>query len=263
MCQLKERKEQVEKAIDSGRKLIQAWNDRLTFNNLRLRERYVNGTLNLVAHVRCDLGDNVEYLAIFKKAPNVSNNLAKRNNPTAIWAGLDSIYRTVGINHHGEAAYSACSDDEPSMLVDVVQPLDDVQDAGLTPSVVRLYRFIKCKSAIRHPLYLAAHGGFVRCPFVAHNELGLGFLRNIAVGFNELPNQVIKGASQVMDYITNDDWDVIGDGVAELPLIKFVAGLRVFLNDERVTMEVTELSGDQFQLVDVAFGPFDLEFDNS
>src|SRR5260370_3561930 len=67
MRQLKKRNKMVDNALHNINQMVEQWKNRLTLNNLRLTERYLEGSMERVLHLRGDIaGHPNDFCAILR-----------------------------------------------------------------------------------------------------------------------------------------------------------------------------------------------------
>lgn len=190
-----ERLKQADDAINKFRHLLKCWNDRLTFDNLRLSERYIKSQLEIIVRL--------SVVGFRGKVDDFIAHHERHFGPTL--EGNDNSSASI---HRPFAKTAACGN-EDAVLVDAVQFMDIPKSA--VPTCVRLYREQDFFRANPYLVYFSLADS--RCVL-------LGGLADRKVGFpiggtfsclDQLPSKMIEGASEIMNGIADNDGEIIGN----------------------------------------------------
>jgi len=250
--------------INKIRKMMEKWQNRMTLDNLRLCERYLNGDVVLFIIVipagELSLGHPSEYCAIFQNVDSLSRLEGIENG----WVDLrdgNSPAPTNPVFRQGNVAPPAGSaDHEQTMLVNNVEMMD--QPEIVVSSLIRVQSVDHAFRDRADSLYLSQKVGFIFGRSVKNRELNPS--RDVAVRLNELPNEMVEGAPQIVDSIPDDAGEIIGDSPVAInsDLLDFVSGLRIILADDEVGVGLAEGVNAGFKITDVILGPFDFKSDS-
>lgn len=257
-----ERDELVNHSLDKLRELGQVWRDRLTFDNLRLAERYVKGDLDLcVVFQRIGTRDTGEYVAVLKKDgfPRIGKKCGIGRDFPVNFTDLVPEFQHLsdpGIgNPIEEAAGPGRRDDQQLVLVEIIKLAQ--RPEAIVPTVVRLCRLDEWYNRSRDILYFSLRSArIIRC---GSEDGPRGISSGDAmISFNQSARQVVEGGSKVVNTIAGNERNGIGDRSAESNPMNFISSLRVVLDDRSISIVLVEGQRLDFQLMDVMFGPFNL-----
>ena len=231
-------------AVHKIRHTIERFNNRLSSDNLRLSERYINAELKLLLSGSF-IGRNgniCNFIAEFQRArflPERNRHSTDISPPTA---------------------YECRDSDQESMFVSDVEFMEIPK--RVVSSRVRLYRANDFFRARSHHLYFSLADG--RCIFLgglANRKIGIS-VRGAATSFNKLPNKMVEGTSQIMNGIAEDQRDFVWDGTDFRDIKRHVLNFRLFLDSENIRLSITEGADLRVQNLNVLFGPFNFESDS-
>jgi hypothetical protein len=154
------------------------------------------------------------------------------------------------------------SGENDAVFVDVVQSVQNVKGVSL-PSFVRLYS-LKCVEGIISQealLFDSSKQGFVFTGFVPDRKLALP-IRSLHLkrDQHELPAQMVEGAPKVLDRISDDCSDAIGNARDTINLINH---LRLYLFGDAIGLGSEEGLDCRPKFDEVLFGPFKFQPDES
>ena len=259
------RNELADKGVNELAHLVKKWNDRLTLQNLRLCERYLNNEIHIIVQLALTGTSGqaklCDYVAVFQYADCVTRSKVERLLPNGIGpfdvrAVLTQPFTAVSQSVHHDASHRGSANDEMSVLVDIIQLVD--QPEGLAPSIIRLGSVDEFFRARIDSLYLSQKLGFVFGRDIVNGEL-VRLARCSAVGLNELPNQMIEGGPQVVNGIADDAGKIVREFGQDFDPKDCASRLRVLLGNDSVTVGFAKGDKSLLKIVDVMFGPFDLE----
>jgi hypothetical protein len=227
---LQHRKELVDHAVHNINDLMEKWDQRLTLQNLRLRSRFLSGDIDFI--IRCMAKESVE-VWVCSLSPEVALE-------------SDSFKQNVLPDR-----------DNGLVFIDIANLVQSPE--CIIPTLVRFERINKPHRVGAHSLYFSAFGFFV-C-------LGVGcdwesrMLRGSApVGFDKLPCEVIQGTPKIVHDVPGDGKQLKGtNGVSSC--IGQASGkgkFSVTVTDDNCVVSVSEGFRDSVKLLEILFGPFDL-----
>lgn len=243
--------------VDETRRLMKRFNNRLTLDNLRLSERYLNGEL----HVLVDFRDreNTKHIASFEREPpnagfekhlrivsfgNIfqhSKELIPNSGDFPLRHAMEPILRT--------------DSEQQSVLVDVVKLMDLPKDFA-APSRVR-FDLQECFYRVRlKTLFYSPNSGFEFLGAISNREINtIKRAGRISSDANQPIGEMIKGATQILDSISSDLRNVDRNRFNIPQCVNAVESIRCVLGKDwiRVTFEA---SPSFFNIENVFFGPF-------
>ncbi len=251
------RLESDNQVVNQLNEILERFNERLTLDNIRLGDRYIKGEVHLLIHIRLA---GKEYVADLQRLTELREaeftEVCKANS-----ARLPSAGNRKGCLRHTN---NGC--EQNMVLVGNVQSMEHPESHTL-PTLVR-FGCVNCiYSRLRHALYASMTLGFVfrgKLPdgktdltrfFDGKDESALG-----ATNLNQLPREMVKGASEVVDNVASNKSEISGR-VLDVGDIAFcVSRLRVFLESESIGFgfESEEPLACGCQVSEVLFGPFNL-----
>lgn len=258
MSELGKQTELVNDPVDQMRKLMEKWDNRLTLDNLRLAERYLEGGLEIHVHIRVFAVVNVDatdFCAVLKNCKPLSASAAGLGHDGHALGGLLGGVVLDPANHGGATAER--SNEQEAVFVDVVKLVKFPED--IIATLVRLERVEDAYRSRRHSLYFSGRVGFVFGSSLEDGKAGpvAPRARRSTVGQNQLPGQMVKTAPQVVQNLPDQQGDGPGDTGADLHPIDLISGLRVYLDSESIRVTFAEGLQPLFEITDVLFGPFD------
>jgi hypothetical protein len=239
--------------LDKIRQLMNRWENRLTLNNLRLIERYLEGELRILIHTRWH---GEEYCAVFYGEDSIRRRYVHIHD----WRAHDT--GPSGADDH--CAPKSCRDGcvkcesggkQEAVFLSVVKLAQ--LPKGVCPSFVRFGQIDRVHRVLRHALYFSHTSGFIFVG-VAEDRESRESRGNTSVPFDQSANDVVESGSEVLEDFSRAQGNFIGN-IFPLPKPKHpLARLRVDLADDfiraRVGFESTDVC---FEITDVLFGPFD------
>jgi len=224
------------------RHTIEHFKDRLTSDNLRLSERYIQSQLKIL--VRMSLvgasGKSQYLIAAYQGFPRHNGELDVTASQT-----------NVPIFHHA----NDCENE--AMLIDAVQVVDIPK--RLIPSRVRLYSFEDFVCSNAHLAYFSlADGRCVLLGTLANREVSV-FAGFSTTRLDKLPSQMVERASEVVNCIANSESDAVWNRTDIINLQTYVRNLRIVLGSKSISLlGIAERTDGGVQILDVLFGPFNL-----
>lgn len=221
MNELQERNELVGHALGKLREMHQKWTDRLTINNLRLGDRYLEGEIEVFVHLkRRSVGptNTGQFCLILRHGKNVSQ--------------------------------------QEAVFIGVVQLAEFPE--RVVPTLVGLSQLDEVYSARIHSLYFSSKLSFVFGRSFLDRESRSAAGRT-AAGLNQATSKMVKSAAEIMDSVPNDQTKVRRQFLPKLK--DAVAGLQVLIAPDRIVVGFSKDSDPTFEITDVVFGPFDFRPD--
>ncbi len=226
-----EARDEVVHKIDQ---LMERWDKRLTFQNLRFIERFVDFELEiLIRYGSSDAFDDPlkDWIACLEPEPAVE--------PVA-----------------GEQ--KVVSDrEEKTVLVDVIKLMDFPE--RFVSALVRFEPVDRFYGLLPHSLYLSSLSGFVYLGTRRSGE------RNVAVGFSpresdlgKVIRQVVESTPDVLDDVSSGRNDIKWENGKRSEAKRAFSSLRIVMHPDNMHILVPKLDDFGIQLREVLLGPFDL-----
>lgn len=239
--------------VNKVTQMLKDFDERMTLNNLRLSQRYIDGQLRLIMHIR--FADE-EYVAIFERFPDAAWH---SETPDARYSSKEGC--CVGDLKH-RSLEGVESDEQSVVLVGNVQFVD--RPEKLIPTLVRKGSVNSVYSTLPHALYSSMSLGFVFRGKLPDREGGL-LTRVVPRNKNELVCEVVESASDVMDNVARSKRDFGGRLSKDSDAMDCLSRLRIVLSDDSLCwgFPVEIIPDDRFQVTDVLVGPFNFYADKS
>ncbi len=258
MASLAVRLKRVNDTIDKLRQLAKRWDNRLVLEDFPLTEHYLNGRIAIALIVEISGSSGVGFSA-FTDDGSISTCNADDtiNSSSHDWRRLlflilpDADNDVVGNRNGGN---------EHAMLIHSVKHVEGVE-TRIAPSLVRFYGISDYKREIgRDSLYKSVTtGSYETLPRALKREIG-DFSDSFRLVFNDLSGDEIKGCTKIVDRITNDRGNDLGETAwpRYQDLVTFASGSAILIGASSINVLPSEGAKPCFKLVDVLVGPFDL-----
>jgi len=229
----------VDNAIRELDQLGKRWHDRLTLDNLRLSERYMQFELEVVVTF-ARVGVPKEYCAIFRRD----------DASTGAELGPDSIYDPEELN---------VADRRPggkNCLVFVRDVNLIEREERAIPSLVWLQPADKALNFLAGTLYVSNKGLF---KLFTRSADGEAIAANLpAVSEDGAADQMVEGGSKVVSTVPNEQAELARDILHDLDLENVVVTMRPCLSRDSIWFSANERIDHRIKISQVLFGPFDL-----
>lgn len=237
--------ESNDRTVNMLQQLAERWANRLTLDNLRLAERYIEGKLCVI--FQAPLADE-EYVAVFQRHLEVGKGERGRFDVTEATQGYREI--NLALRNGNERC------EQSMVLVSNIEVMNYPE--RFVPSLVRFGCANCVYSGFRHAAYFSRVHSFVFRGVVEDWKTSPS-RGGAAVNENELVCQMIQGAPEVMNNVPSDKANG-GRRVLQIGDIKsVVSGTWIGLTSNGVRVRIVdEATAGRAQLVDVLYGPFDL-----
>ncbi|HKG62375.1 MAG TPA: hypothetical protein VKB05_21620 [Pyrinomonadaceae bacterium] len=270
-----ERPKAENQIIDVIEHLREQWQDGFTLDNPQLVENYIKGKLHFLIIIKDAIKPENQFVALIERAvPKLFiGDDTKLQYSTEINVGrnIDPFFfehvpcqsppEKAGsgkVRHDGTSSY------QEAVLVDVVKLTESPEK--IVPSLVRFGIIDSIYSRLRHALYFSFARGFVLCGAVRvdYGKTDLLLLPaakgNALLGASDLhqmPSEMVKGASQVLDSLPGNQGDsgCHGLNTGDIMLRECVGKLRIWLDTNFIRITIQEGLDSYFQILDVLVGP--------
>lgn len=236
--------EDIDNALRELDELMECWNNRLTFDNLALRKRYLKGDLDIP--ILIIIGGSKKLLAVAHGertlgAGNLSNDA--QNDFGNSHRGKPGPYRNDRLVFVGDVQFG----DYPK---------------GFAPGFVWFEPADKLTSFLAGTLYFSYKGGFEffsRRPDRESGALG----RPFAGDADGLLDHIIEGGAEIVDTVPDYHAPLQGGRLDDIGLKDLAAGIRISLADDQIRVSLAKRLHGRAEIADVMFGPFDLGVSSS
>jgi hypothetical protein len=252
MKTLEQRSEAGYDGVNQIRKLMQAWNDRLTLSNLRLPERYIKGDIELLIHLRAK---RAGYPTNFGAVLNYWNSGVREKRDWRAQLNECRLRGRLPLHERKTGFANRIGDNEQeSVLVEIVKFVEFPE--AIVPTLVRVERINEIYGSRAHSLYFGANTGFVFGRSLVNGEIGL-LVRSAAVGLDKLPSEVVETAPKLVNGFSSENGEFQRRLANDTNLVNELMSLRVYIDNKSIVVGFEEGTGESFEVTDVLFGPFD------
>lgn len=245
---------------DQIHELMERFKNRLTLQNLRFSERYVQSNLQIIVHI--GERDGEEYVALFQgKALDSGGDESApkiRGRSTRMACKIDPLGGGALARKQGVALEVRPDGQQQPVLIDVVETVQLVEGITL-PSSVWFGSADSVYGILPHSLYFSRESGFVFSGVLEDWEIHMGErTRSVRPHVHQQVGQVIKSAPKIMNRIADDKGEVEGKILSNGEIVAALSGLRIVLEPSRICAFFMDECGERrIQIKDVLFGPFD------
>ena len=212
--------------------LLEAWDNRLTIDNLALAKRYVEGELKIGLMFSLCIGTEAvrkNYIAVIERELDLGRLQMERHGvypSNRRIVGEMSREEFAGVENQSEPGMAGANRYQDCMLIKNVELVKTPK--GICASFIRLQPLHQSSGGIgrsfeifRKELIENLFGG-------AYWEVGtLQFAhRRGSIGDGERGSERVQCGAQVMNNVANDRAPAVGDRFDKLKAIEFVSGLR-------------------------------------
>jgi hypothetical protein len=269
-----EAKNQVINVIEH---LSKHWEDRFTLSNPRLVENYVKGKVHFLVLIKDALKPENQLVAFIERALPIlfigDDVEIKDGTKVNVGGNVDPFFFEHGsgqpapdkagsskVCHDGTNGY------QEAVLVDIVKLVESPET--VVPSLVRFGRVDSIYGRLRHALYFSFTRGFVLrgdvgVDYRETDLLAFGLAKDDALfstaDVNEMPNEMVKGTSHVLDSLPGEQRDNGSHRLdtSDIMVRECIGKLRMWLGSNFVRLTVQEGLDSRFQCLDVLVGPCD------
>jgi hypothetical protein len=239
--------------------LAERFDNRLTLNNLRLAERYIDGTLNLLVEARWGAMD---FNIVFHREDpaKLVRSSCVHHQGTPAGARAEHSDRAIRpLKHAGDANFrdnaQGCGGYryDGVVLVNDIKPMES--PSNLVPSVASFKPKDEVLGLGRNALYFAYRAGFVSFGSLVDRQAPIVSV-NLSVRSYEVTDEVVEDSAKIMNGVTDDGAEIDWDSFLDAHAIDILASVRIYLMNQVVWLAVVEGFYRRFKIVNVAFGPF-------
>ncbi len=233
-----------ESIVNGLRQIHQRLNKWKCLEELNLAKEYANGQIGILVEFGCE------------SRPHTSNSsgarwvhaktyIYQRHENLTVWAN-DFKMPHAGHPNNGR---------EHFMLLGIIEQMETVQFLSRTAWTCRQgeKEFLRVGAGC----FYSMTRGFVILPVLTEGE-GRTAVLYTAVYSDQFPHSVVKGRPQIMNRITQDQGQVMGNWLAQTNLDGEGASLRIVLGEKFMGVALNKGVKCTPEISDVLFGPFDL-----
>jgi hypothetical protein len=242
---------------DSISRLMEEHNNWLSFDDLRLSERYLKGDVHVVLHLR--LGDSGEYVACLRIKGGGGRFLQEASVRDLGWDGKDSqkVARDYPYLAWGHAVNNVLgiNREQQAVLVDNVKLIELPENFSCTSSVCfdRRQRFY---SFMPQSLFYSPNSGYKFLGAVCNWKVNLAAPVGFGADRDQSVGQMVESGPEVMNSIPKHEGDVGWDRRNIGEFIDAIASVRVVLGRKGIRASVDKGVPRLLEIEDVFFGPF-------
>ncbi|SRR6266567_5900740 len=236
-------RELVHDARDDLREIYERWNNRLTWEKLfPLAEQYANGRFSVALYVKR------------RVRPEGAQNAIPRDGESP---GGESVMVLVFRADIAKGQDPQDGNQQPVFVGDV-KTVKGPQ--GIIPSRVWFYLIPNQVNNVGpRSLYISAlKGGFQFLPRFKTGETDVLGGQLLGSTQDDLPKGIVEGSAQVMKGVPNSERDSGGQWLSRLEFDEVVTGFGVMLDVQFVGTRLKKSTEQDWELLDVFVGPFDL-----
>jgi hypothetical protein len=240
--------EGFEDALDFSANVAKARNERLTFKNIA--ESYFKAKVRILVVLRSVSGKpSTQFVAVFERALESEAALSRLS-------AIEQFHLEHSLLDDGQRVGSR-DRHEQAMLVHNVEFVEPTK--SIVPSMVWLLSLDEIERLLAGTLYCSLKVGFKDFQILPIEDRETGAdIRRVTIGQNQLPSEMVKAGSQVMDSISENEGNFLGRTLEGSKLYDSVARLRIVVGNSAVWVALPESVQFGFEIADVLFGPFDL-----
>jgi hypothetical protein len=244
-------------ALDQLREITKRWEDRFTFKNMRLIERYLNAETWVVIHLANLVGSHaVQLLAIVQRAPN---RRADREGHSQVVRQVGSYTTQSYEGVEGQGGETTKARYERPVFVDPVKLMNLPEP--FIPSLIWFGRIDEINSLLTGTHCFTGRLGVIRVDTLKDWELrGPG--NRAIVGLDEFDHEMVEGGTQIVDGIPDQRRPVHGDLLVDLEPEAVVAALWVYLSHDSISVGVQKPLDTRLKVLDVMYGPINFQPDS-
>lgn len=229
----KKRAEARNDVADKLDQLMERWEQSISHTNRRLSERFLAGEIHVLIVFR-DAETGEVWFVCLERNTTDNHILADRQNE-AVLVGIIQITK------------------QPKSIIPILVRLESVDS---------LYRFPS------RTLYASSLSGFITIKGIRYRELNVcprfgGRLTKTDSHMNEVKSQMIKGASEVMSYVSSDSRNLGRINVQWADIQKWLTSLGLVIEANQLKGCFTQRLDSRFQFIEVLLGPFNFYADQS
>lgn len=111
-------------------------------------------------------------------------------------------------------------------------------------------------SFLPHTLHLSVVSGYLLCG--GWDLIGYRKSRRDSLGISQIPCEIVKRTVEIMDNVSDNQWDIIGNGFNVRDAIDELSRYRILITDDLIRVTVPKSMHHVLQFQDMLIGPVDL-----
>lgn len=251
----------LDDAFNEITQLEQRWENRLTFENLSLTKRYLEGELNILITWMVNAGSfSKKYCAIVHR--ELPQRPVLRSEIDSLGGGFGKMLSHAGdhfgpIKGHSEASVGGPYRDDGLVFIEDVELMESPK--GVVPSLVWFQPLYDLDCSGRGSLYRFGKGGFKFIQVLPDNEMDVIVAGPVGVTVaDDGDHKQIKGCANVVDGISDNAAPFNRDISLDVHSPLSESGLRICIHENGIRVSGEKLLNFDCKFIDMAFGPFDL-----
>ena len=221
--------------LNELRHALKCCTDRISLNDLRLSERYVQQEIHIILQFR--YGNSQQYVALFQG----ENTSARRNiNATQIVRRPARITDVIALDHLHALRWQEpvtrklpIDRQEEAMFVDIVQPMELPEDMACTTSVW-FDSVDGIYSILPHSLYFSGTFGFVFRGRLADGKVSTGERSWLSrADSHQMVGEMVKHTTEVLKGIASDQGNNRGNVLSHCEIVAALPFISIILEQNR------------------------------
>lgn len=240
---------QVNSVADQVSVMLERFKKRLTLDNARLVDHYLENELAILVRFRLPVATEVDFVAHFSRSGFFIKTGEKEGR-------IFESKRHQNVLHDIGSLADGCDRDQQTVLVDSIKAINDGEIRAL-PAIVWLDTVDRVYSILPQALYFSCNTGFVLRGAAVGREVQIG-VPNVSIRADEvqLLDQMVEGTPDALNDLARDGGHFDGNRRDLRDVIAQVSRIRVCLGDDFIGVGLEEGSENIAQLNEVLFGPF-------
>lgn len=243
--------EDIDQAFSEIDQLIESWNHRLSFSNLALAERYLNGNLRIVVDFT-DRGGK-DYRAVLQRELPI---LRSERNTQSL--GSRAARECGSVEFDGNTCITGSYRYDHLVFVENIKLVDEKERFSPVPSLVWLEPLEKADTGRADSLYASQTIGFKFLAGVAERKTCFPS-DLLAVSSDQITNEQVQSRSEIVDGVTDVATPHKREGFDAGNAPTALSGLGVILSNESYWVGFDKTAEVRAKLLDMLFGPFNLQ----
>ena len=231
--------ENIDNAFHEVDKLLEAWDDRLTVDNLAFTKRYIEGKLKIALEFSLFVVSKAvrkNYVAIFERILDFGWGEGDGGHVRDMgWVGDSHLFKE---SNQTDLPQNACvagpNRNQNCVFIKNIELVKTPK--GVCPSLVRLQPLDESAGSVSRAAQIIRKFFLEDLFGGAYWEIGI--LDNggggCAIGNHKGCGKGVERGPQIMNDIADHRTPFIGDGLFELEAIKFISGLRLFVASDAI-----------------------------
>lgn len=252
---LQERHEAGNNAVDKIRELMNRFEQRLTLDNPRFIQRYIESKLHILIHFLIG-STHEEFVALLQREESVSG-LEEQTDCGDFLTGKRLPHERRHIRSEVKTLVHGTHGYQEAVFFNIVKSVETPEK--VIPTLVRLERVDGIECLLPRSLYFSVLFGFIFRGVIRDGEVNPIRVWRMPprVARNQLIGEMVQGTHEVLDGVTGDKRETFRSRLDTGEIINQFSRCRVALGSDFVGVGFEELADFPIKVRDVLFGPFD------